>query len=49
MALAGVLVALSGHWGGSGGPAQCARALGIEWTLEDGATDRLDAFARCTR
>lgn len=26
---------------------QCADKLGIEWTREDGATERLDAFRRC--
>ena len=26
---------------------RCATRLGIEWTFEDGATDRLDAFALC--
>lgn len=25
----------------------CARKLGIHYTIEDGATEQLDAFARC--
>lgn len=25
----------------------CAHRLGIRWTHEDGATERLDAFQRC--
>jgi hypothetical protein len=47
LAGAALLVALVGHW--EADPARCARALGIEWTLEDGATERLDAFGRCSR
>ena len=48
LALSALLVALSAPSGDAGDPARCARALGIEWTLEDGATERLDAFATCT-
>lgn len=29
--------------------AVCARTLGISWSVENGATEQLEAFARCVR
>ncbi len=26
---------------------RCAREVGVEWSVEDGATERLDAFSDC--
>ncbi len=30
-------------------PSQCAKALGITYSAQDGATERLDAFQACTK
>jgi hypothetical protein len=49
LAVAALLVALSGQSGDHGDPARCARALGIAWSVADGATERLDSFAGCVR
>lgn len=53
VALAIVGMAFADAWGKQaderppGTPRTCAQALGIHWTPEDGATERLNAFEAC--
>ncbi len=44
-----LLCALTSYRPAPSAPDRCAHALGVHYTSEDGATDRLDAFSRCVR
>ncbi len=45
--LAFALAASLGAYSGPTSPEACARQLGISYSAEDGATERLDAFQLC--